>query len=52
MHTYVIKLKKTQEVANTACKITEKVGGVIGKGNTGSIKDTCPEGISCVVLKL
>lgn len=27
MHTYVIKLKKTQEVANTACKITEKVGG-------------------------
>ena len=27
MHTYVIKLKKTQEVVNTACRITEKVRG-------------------------
>ena len=29
MHTYVIKLKKTQEVVNTACRITEKVWRVL-----------------------
>lgn len=32
MHTYVIKLKKTQEVVNTACRITEKVWRVLERG--------------------
>lgn len=34
-----MKLKKTQEVVNTACRITQKDPGVLGKG-LGGVEDT------------